>query len=113
MPTGVETAAAAGATSAWFQGVVHLPEVDDHVWDARLVDSLKRQAGEGPEFATSHPNTGNLERPEAGNQVPCQERETNEDGRRRARRAGMGLLAVALAHNLVEVSLVCREVSKR
>lgn len=73
VPTGTDTSAAASA--AWFQDVVRLPDLDDRVWDARLIGA--GDEGEG------------------------------EDGKQREERAGMGLLAVALAHNSVEVGLVC------
>lgn len=111
VPTGADTATAvdAAATSAWFQGVVHLPDLGDRVWDARLVDSQEGQGGGATKAAPTNSTIGDMDmdRSERGNQVPCQGGKREEDGRRRGRRAGMGLLAVALAHNLVEVSLVC------
>ena len=97
-------------TSAWFHGVVCLPELDDRVWDARLVDLHEGHGGGGSEIASSESTGGNMERPAGSVQVPCQEDKQEDDGRRRGRRAGMGLLAVALAHNSVEVSLVrCKQ----
>lgn len=100
----VPTCAHTAHPSAWFQGVVHLPDLDDRVWDARLVDSHG-----GPEGASSDPTTGDMEGLEGDKQLRCQEEERKQEARRRGRRAGMGLLAVALAHNSVEVSLVCRK----
>eukprot|EP00903_Cladosiphon_okamuranus_P013793 g12836.t3 len=106
VPTGRDIAEAdAAATLAWFQGVVHLPDLDDRVWDARLVDPQEGQGGGAMEVAPTNSTTGDMDiaRSETGNQVPLQEGKREEDGKRRGRRAGMGLLAVALAHNLVEV----------
>lgn len=114
VPTGAgtNTAAAATASSAWFRDVVHLPDMDDRVWDARLVDSREGQGAGGTEFPSSVLPTGETQRPERVKQAPCQDGESAEDGRRRGRRAGMGLLAVALAHNLVEVNVLrCPHVS--
>eukprot|EP00752_Nemacystus_decipiens_P003736 g3442.t1 len=90
VPTGADTSA---VTSGWFQRVVHLPDLDDRVWDVRLIDSHEGHGG-GTDLARRNLSTGGMETPE-GNR--------REDGRRRGTRAGMGLLAVALAHNTVEV----------
>lgn len=109
VPTGADTLASA---VAWFRGVARLPNLDDRVWDARLVG----REGEGEEHKAGEISTssavGGAERLNEGKGLPCQvegktkdEGERGEEGRKRGERAGMGLVAVALAHNSVEVSL--------
>lgn len=85
-----------GSRQCWFRGLVRLPELDDRVWDARLIGEGFSDAG----------NVGcTLNTVEHG-RVRIEE----ETGwRERGIRGGIGLVAVALAHNSVEVRVVWRK----
>ncbi len=104
VPTGADTSAA--AADDWFQDVVRLPDLDDRVWDARLIGEGSKGAGAGARgggelSATCADRSDSGE----GKKVPRLDGEKGEDGvgKQREERARMGLLAVALAHNSVEV----------
>lgn len=79
----------------WFRNIASLPDLADRVWDARLIaDAVEGDVngngnGHCPRTEVSSPGfaTG----------------ENEESGRERGKRAGMGLVALALAHNSVEV----------
>lgn len=112
MPTGADSLNTAVAR---FRVVVRLPDLDDRVWDARLICGGEKEKDKAGQTSTSSA-IGNAERPDGGNTVPCQaaERATDPEegegnGRKRGGGAGMGLVAIALAHNSVEVSLTCYE----
>lgn len=85
----------AGTRRCWFSGVVSLPALEDRVWDARLIGGGDDRDGNATNKSDELPNTG-----VRGEQ---EEDEGREDGRRRARRSNMAMVAVALAHNSVEV----------
>ena len=78
----------------WFRSVARLPSLRDRVWDARLIEGGIGGGDGRKEFRRS--------RGEAGGEGGGEE---DEDGRRhwRGDRPGLGLVAVALAHNTVEV----------
>lgn len=110
VPTGADTSAA--AADDWFQDVVRLPDLDDRVWDARLIGPGNKgagvRAGGGELIAGCAERSGWGE----GKEVPRQQGEGGEDGvgKESEERARMGLLAVALAHNSVEVRIpICGE----
>lgn len=111
VPTGAEIPAAAAPSAAgWFRAVACLPDLDDRVWDARLIgrDSADKAAkgarGRTPTSRTTHRRDG---RTDDADGLPGQgtQRKEDEGGRStRGGRAGMELVALALAHNSVEVS---------
>lgn len=75
----------------WFRNIASLPDLDDRVWDARLI-------GDGVEGDRN----GNCRLTEVSS-PGLRTGENEEGGRERGKRAGMGLVALALAHNSVEV----------
>lgn len=82
----------AATRPVWFRNIASLPELDDRVWDARLIGD--RADGNR---TVIH---------QLAAELPIQGLGVGEDeggGRGREKRAGMGLVALALAHNSVEV----------
>lgn len=110
VPTGAEIPASTitPAASAWFRVVVRLPDLDDRVWDARLIggDSEDKESKEGEGRGL---NSSTIGRRVCSTGVTDglpflgTEKEEGEEEGRRGAGAGMGMVALALAHNSVEV----------
>lgn len=73
---------------SWFEAIAELPELDDRVWDARVVEGGQRSCGAGDTWRDEQPR--------------------GAEGGRNSEAGAMGLVAVALAHNVVEVRPDCR-----
>jgi len=112
VPAGADTSAA--ATADWFQDVVRLPDLDDRVWDARLIGAGSKGGGAGAGGTEGEVHACCAESSDTGKgkEVRRWEGKGGEDGmgKQREDRAGkgLGLLAVALAHNSVEVCMQSR-----
>lgn len=81
--------AAAVPRHLWFRGAARLPELEDRVWDARLI----RDSAVNKREAVDDVGRGET-------------KETKEGKKRKGKLVRMGLVAVALAHNSVEVRTI-------
>lgn len=75
----------------WFRKAVHFTDLDDRVWDARLISG-------GASFADDA-GSGTVEDVARGGT----DGDGGKDEERRWKSEGVGMVAIALAHNVVEV----------